>query len=48
MVKNPLALAGLLALSAAIGAGAVLGVQALVPAGVAGIDEARVGKIVRN
>ena len=48
MVKTPLALAGLLALSAAIGAGAVLGVQALVPAGVAGIDEARVGKIVRN
>lgn len=48
MVKTPLALAGLLALSAAIGAGAVLGVQALVPAGVAGIDKARVGQIVRD
>lgn len=48
MVKNPLALAGLLALSAAVGAGAVLSVQALVPASGAGIDEARVGKIVRN
>lgn len=48
MVKSPLALAGLLALSAAIGAGAVIGVQALVPASVAGIDKARVGQIVRD
>lgn len=48
MVKTPLALAGLLVLSAAIGAGAVLGVQALVPASVAGIDKARIGQIVRD
>ena len=48
MVKSPLALAGLLALSAAVGAGAVLGVQALVPASVAGIDKARIGQIVRD
>lgn len=48
MVKSPLALAGLLALSAAIGAGAVVGVQALAPGGVADTDKARVGQIVRD
>lgn len=48
MGKTPLAIAGLVALSAAIGAGAVLGVQALVPAGVADGDKARIGQVVRD
>jgi len=48
MVKSPLALAGLLVLSAAIGAGSVIGMQALVPGGVADTDKARVGQIVRD
>lgn len=48
MVKSPLVLAGLVALSAAIGAGAVLGVQALGPARVADADKARIGQVVRD
>jgi len=48
MVKSPLALAGLVALSAAIGAGTVLGVQTLKPAGVADTDKARIGQVVRD
>jgi len=48
MVKTPLAVAGLVALSAAIGAGAVLGVQTLRPAGVADADKARIGQVVRD
>lgn len=48
MVKSPLALAGLVALSAAIGAGSVLGVQLLRPAGVADTDKTRIGQIVRD
>jgi protein-disulfide isomerase len=48
MVKSPLALAGLVALSAAIGAGSVLGVQTLKPAGVADTDKARIGQVVRD
>lgn len=48
MVKTPLALAGLLALSAAIGAGAVIGVQTLKPVGVADTDKARIGQVVRD
>jgi len=48
MVKSPLALAGLLVLSAALGGGLVIGAQALIPAGVADTDKARVGQIVRD
>lgn len=48
IAKNPLALAGLVALSAAVGAGAVLGVQALAPAQVADADKARIGQVVRD
>lgn len=47
-IKSPLALAGLLALSAALGAGAVIGVQALAPAAVADADKARIGQVVRD
>lgn len=43
-----LALAGLVALSAALGGGLVLGVQALMPASIADADKARVGQIVRD
>lgn len=48
LVKSPLALAGVVALSAAVGAGAVLGVQALGPARVADTDKARIGQVVRD
>lgn len=46
--KNPLALAGLVALSAALGGGIVLGAQALAPARVADADKARIGQVVRD
>lgn len=48
IAKHPLALAGLVAVSAAIGAGLVLGVQALAPARVADADRARIGAVVRD
>ncbi|WP_343520892.1 DsbA family protein [Sphingomonas sp.] len=48
LAKNPLALAGLVALSAALGGGVVLGVQALAPAHVADTDKARIGQVVRD
>lgn len=48
MVKTPLAIVGLVAMSAAIGAGAVLGVQALKPAGVGDTDKARIGQVVHD
>lgn len=48
IAKSPLALAGLVALSAALGGGVVLGVQALAPARVADADKARIGQVVRD
>lgn len=48
IAKSPLAVAGLLILSGAVGAGAVLGVQSLSSNGVGGVDEARIGTVVRD
>ncbi|WP_423606900.1 DsbA family protein [Sphingomonas sp. MS122] len=48
IARSPLALAGLVALSAALGGGVVLGVQALAPAHVADTDKARIGQVVRD
>lgn len=48
IAKSPLALAGLLAVSGAVGAAAVLGLQALASDGVGGPDEARIGAVVRE
>lgn len=48
IAKSPLALAGLVALSAALGAGLVLGVQAIAPARVVDADKARIGQVVRD
>ncbi|HEY0623027.1 DsbA family protein [Sphingomonas sp.] len=48
MVKSPLALVGLMALSAALGGGIVLGAQALVPASAGNADKARIGEVVRD
>ncbi len=47
LAKSPLALAGLLAVFAALGGGVVLGVQAL-RGGAAGTDKAAVGAVVRD
>lgn len=48
MTKNPVALAALVAGSAAAGAGLVLATQALWPASVADDDRARIGMVVRD
>ncbi|MCP3731961.1 DsbA family protein [Sphingomonas sp. MG17] len=46
--KSPLALAGLLVVSAALGGGVVLGVQALNGGDAVSTDKAAIGKVVRN
>ncbi|MEG3181103.1 DsbA family protein [Sphingomonas sp. LT1P40] len=49
ITKSPLALAGLLAVSGAVGAGVVLAVQALAPAdSAAQADDKRIGAVVRD
>ena len=47
IVKSPMALAGLLVLSAALGGGVVLGVQAM-RGGTAATDKAVIGRVVRD
>ncbi|MFL9839568.1 DsbA family protein [Sphingomonas sp. ST-64] len=48
LAKSPLALAGVLVLSGAIGGALVLGVQALGSGGAGSRDEAAIGKVVRS
>jgi protein-disulfide isomerase len=48
LLKSPLALAGLLVLAGAVGGGAVLGIQAMMPPRAVEADAKRIGAVVRD